>query len=118
MMRMVRRRGVGNLHRREVSGRQEGRAGPKMLPIGKIQAGEGGTTGRMVRTGGCVGAGEERSRGDGGDRWGQGASLDGETAGGEASLPAAEGRREETGRGHGDEVGLRAGTDYRYVPRV
>lgn len=99
-MRMVRRRGVRNLHRREVSSRQEGRAGSKMLPIGKIRAGKGGTTGGMKGTGGCIG-GEERSRGDGGDRWGQGASLDGEAAGGETGPPADDGRRKEAGRGHG-----------------
>ena len=57
----------------------------------------------MKGTGGCVAGGEERSRGDGGDRRGQGASLDGEAAGGETGPPAANGRCEEAGRGHGGE---------------
>ena len=57
----------------------------------------------MKGTGGCVAGGEERSRGDGGDRRGQGASLDGEAAGGETGPPAADGRCEEAGRGHGGE---------------
>lgn len=56
-------------------------------------------------TGGCVAVrGEERSRGaDGGDRRGQHASLGGEAAGGETGPPAADGSREEAGRGHGGE---------------
>ena len=57
----------------------------------------------MKGTGGCVAGGEERSRGDSGDRRGQGASLDGEAAGGETGPPTANGRREEAGRGHGGE---------------
>ena len=92
---MSRRRGVGNLHRREVPGRQRRRAVAEVLPIGKIQAGKGGMTG-MVEAGGYC---EERSRGDGSDGW-ECVSL-GEAAGGEAGPPAADGRREEAGRSHG-----------------
>jgi len=98
-MMMIRRRGIGNLHRREISGRTQRRADTAVLSIRKVQASKGGTAGVVVEAGGC----EERSRGDRSDGWGQGASL-GEAAGGKAGPPAADGRRE--GCHGGQERGL------------
>ena len=96
---MIRRRGIGNLHRREIAGRTQRRADTAVLSIRKVQASKGGMAGVVVEAGGC----EERSRGDRSDGWGQGASL-GEAAGGKAGPPAADGRRE--GCHGGQERGL------------
>ena len=98
-MGMIRRRGIGNLHRREESGRKQRRAETGVLSIRKVQASKGGMAGGVVEAGGC----EERSRRNGSDGWGQCASL-GEAAGGEAGPPAADGRRE--GCHGGQERGL------------
>lgn len=96
---MIRRRGIGNFHRREIAGRTQRRADTAVLSIRKVQASKGGMAGVVVEAGGC----EERSRGDRSDGWGQGASL-GEAAGGKAGPPAADGRRE--GCHGGQERGL------------